>query len=107
MPNLSAPASEHEIRAYIDVIDHEAVVGWAAVPGRPDTKLLLEVFADGALVGRIVANAYRRDLAAAGINHGFHGFRFPLSAPPIRAAISVKVAGTSVFAQLLVIAHAS
>src|SRR5262249_51237940 len=43
---------------------------------QPDAPLTLLILVDDALAGRILANRYRPDLAAAGIGDGRHGFRF-------------------------------
>ncbi len=62
------------LRGSIDLVSGTAVEGWAWDPERPDAPVSLIVLANGAVVGRCLANRLRRDLLAAGIGDGKHAF---------------------------------
>ncbi|MGO8738996.1 glycosyltransferase [Rhodoblastus sp.] len=62
------------LRGSIDFVSGTAVDGWAWDPEQPDTPVSLLVLANGAVVGRCLANRLRRDLEAAGIGDGKHAF---------------------------------
>lgn len=66
------------LRGSIDFVSGTAVEGWAWDPERPDTPVSLIVLANGAVVGRCLANRLRRDLIAAGIGDGKHAFSLQL-----------------------------
>jgi hypothetical protein len=53
--------------------------GWAQDVGAPEQPVALEVLVDGAVVAVVLANAYRRDLRAAGLGSGCHGFSLALA----------------------------
>ena len=52
--------------------------GWAQDAAAPERPVRLEIFADGVLAARVLANRHRDDLAAAGLGSGRHAFRVPL-----------------------------
>jgi autotransporter passenger strand-loop-strand repeat protein len=54
----------------IDQVDCHLVSGWAFDATRPHTPVRLEILVDGSVVGEVVANFYRPDLAAAGKGDG-------------------------------------
>ena len=60
--------------------DRAAVSGWAADAARPGVPVMLEVWRDGALAGRIAAADYRQDLADGGLGEGRHAFMLHLPA---------------------------
>jgi SAM-dependent methyltransferase len=65
------------VRGSFDQCDAVVVKGWVSndPAGQP---LTVEIFADGTLISRVLADVHRGDLAAAGIGDGRHGFRFSL-----------------------------
>jgi hypothetical protein len=68
---------------HLDRLGPSALCGWARHDRRSIRPVTLLVTADGAFVGRVLANAYRADVAAAGHGFGRHGFQLesPLLAP--------------------------
>lgn len=74
--NGAVPApSPCEIEGYIDFVDGNRIVGWIhdrAIPGR---RLHVAVSA-GDLTDTIVADQFRQDVAASGLNDGYCGFEF-------------------------------
>ena len=62
----------------IDVFDHVTVAGWAWDPRRPRTAVRLSVLVDGVVVGGLVANTWRGDLAPAGKGDGRCAFSWRL-----------------------------
>jgi GT2 family glycosyltransferase len=74
---LQAAAAKREIRGSVDQCDATGVSGWVANYTSGE-RLQVEIFADGVPVLRIVADAYREDLATAGIGDGKHGFKTSL-----------------------------
>ncbi len=72
LPDGTAPAAALE--GHLDLVRHDRIDGWARDPARPEAPVGLVVLADGAEIGRVVADRYRHDLAAAGIGAGRHAF---------------------------------
>jgi len=68
----------------LDIVNLQEVVGWAVDDAQPDAPVSLLIIIDDELVGRVLANRYRADLAAAGIGSGRHSFEleFPKSLHP-------------------------
>jgi hypothetical protein len=62
----------------LDEIADGKISGWAWDPGDPDRPVTLELLADGQLIGSVVADELRDDLAHAGKGNGRHGFDIPL-----------------------------
>jgi len=63
------------LRGYLDEMRPHRVVGWAQTIEHPDAPVCLDIFADGKLIGQVLANRYREDLERA-IGSGYHGFEF-------------------------------
>jgi hypothetical protein len=77
MPDgTAAPAPALE--GYLDCVTRTSVEGWAFDPQTPDRPVRLAILADGAVIGRVVADIHRTDLANAGIGSGRHAYRFVL-----------------------------
>jgi hypothetical protein len=55
------------LQGSIDVLQSTRVVGWAHDPGLPDASVSLVVLSNGAEIGRVVADRFRRDLLDAGM----------------------------------------
>jgi hypothetical protein len=58
----------------LDDASHSLINGWAFDPSLPGSPVWLEVLIDDGVVGRVLANLYRPDLAQDGIGTGHHGF---------------------------------
>ncbi len=67
------------LRGYVDAVGARSVAGWAQNIEHPDAPVCLDVYVAGELIGRVLANRYRADLARAGIGSGWHSFEFMLS----------------------------
>ena len=72
------------LRGYVDLIDETRIAGWAQNIDAPEAPVCLDIFADGKLIGRVLANAYRDDLEQAGMGSGRHAFTFT---PPAGLAL--------------------
>ena len=68
-------------RGTLDIADNWGVGGWAQNLDSPEGAVCLDVFVDGVLAARTLANRYRDDLRAAGIGSGAHGFRLAWDRP--------------------------
>jgi hypothetical protein len=64
------------LRGYIDEVSSTRIAGWAQNPDHPGTPVCLDIFADGRVIGQVLANDYRADLWRAGIGSGHHAFAF-------------------------------
>jgi hypothetical protein len=77
---LAADGVPGTLRGFVDVIQAGVISGWAQDEAAPETPVCLDVFADGRRLARVLANAYRADLRAAGMGSGCHGFTLALPA---------------------------
>ena len=77
------------LRGHIDRIRSTSIAGWAQNAAAPEAPVCLDIFADGKLIGRVLANSYRDDLKRAGLGSGRHAFAFV--PPPGVALDSVEV----------------
>ena len=66
------------LRGHVDRCDGRTLTGWAQDALYPEAPVCLDVVVDGEVVTMIYAEAYRRDLAAAGFGDGLHGFSLSL-----------------------------
>jgi hypothetical protein len=64
------------LRGFVDLISGRSIAGWAQNLDHRDAPVCLDVFADGVLIGQILASRYRGDLERAGIGNGAHAFEF-------------------------------
>jgi hypothetical protein len=62
----------------LDPVTRYLIEGWALEPGDPEARVALSILANGAEIGRVVADRRRPDLEAAGVGDGAHGFQFHL-----------------------------
>ena len=76
---LRTAARQAALRGYVDAVGARSVAGWAQNIEHPDAPVCLDVYVAGQLIGRVLANRYRADLARAGIGSGCHSFEFMLS----------------------------
>jgi len=74
---------------WVDAAGPEVVRGWALDVAEPERPVVLDVLAGGRRVGRVLANAYRGDVRAAGIGGGCHGFEMRLLAG-VRGPVEVR-----------------
>ena len=84
-------------RGHVDEVSRLWISGWAWSPERPLDAVALRITADGQPLARVVANAFRPDLLAAGIGEGRHGFRLDVTRlllPPGPVSIGVEVEAT-------------
>jgi hypothetical protein len=65
-----------ELRGYIDLASETCIAGWAQNADHPEAPVCLDIYADGRLIGEVLANRYRDDLERAGLGSGRHGFEF-------------------------------
>ncbi len=66
------------LRGYLDSVTRTTIMGWAFEPETPDRRVPLVILANGAVIGRVIADHYRPGLAASGIGDGKHAYRFQL-----------------------------
>ena len=59
---------------HLDEVGPHCLRGWAWCPDYPDAPVLLDVLADEAVVGQVLAARFRADLFVAGIGTGCHAF---------------------------------
>ncbi len=64
------------LRGYVDRTGPERCFGWAQDMIAPETPVSLDIFCGKSCIGRVLANLYRQDVAAAGHGSGFQGFEF-------------------------------
>ncbi|CAA2157879.1 hypothetical protein MBRA_03232 [Methylobacterium brachiatum] len=70
-----------ELVGHLDQCDGTRVSGWAQDRAYPDAPVCLDIVVDGTVVALAYAEAYRADLAAAGIGDGRHAFDLDLPQP--------------------------
>jgi len=63
----------------LDLISRHKITGWAFDERNPSRPVRLVITRNGVVVGRLLADRYRRDLQEAGIGDGKHSFEFSLS----------------------------
>ena len=64
------------LHGYVDRIRATAIFGWAQNGDAPEAPVCLDIYTDGKLIGRVLANSYRDDLKRAGLGSGRHAFAF-------------------------------
>lgn len=62
------------------------VLGWAWAPESPTERIWVTLFVDDAPAGIAPADLERRDLLAAGVGDGAHGFAIKIPPPPLHHA---------------------
>ncbi|MDP4026848.1 Hint domain-containing protein [Methylobacterium sp. NEAU 140] len=75
------PVRHGAMRAWFDRCDGRRLVGWVQDLAHPNGRVCLDVVVDGTVVALTMAEAYRADIAAAGVGDGCHGFDFDLDEP--------------------------
>ncbi len=87
---VARPAS---LRSHLGYVGRERISGWAWDSELPYEAVTLLVFDNDVQIAELVANIYRKDLLAAGIGTGRHGFEFWFPgglSPSIRHVIHVR-----------------
>ncbi len=74
--NIAGGEQPGPLRGCVDEASATRIAGWAQNPGHPDAPVCLDIFADGRMIGQVLANTYRADLWRAGIGSGHHAFTF-------------------------------
>jgi Hint domain len=74
-----------DLRGYVDRVSADLIEGWAQNVDHPEAPVCLDIYAGGRLIGQVLANRYRADLAQAGMGSGHHSFVF---APPAGLAFT-------------------
>ena len=67
-----------ELRGFVERVCADTVEGWAQNMDHPDAPVCLDIYASDRLIGQVLANRYREDLAEARLGSGRHGFIFTL-----------------------------
>jgi hypothetical protein len=65
-----------KLRGFVDLVGADLIGGWAQNLDHPEAPVSLDILAGGLLIGRVLANRYREDLAHAGRGSGCHSFAF-------------------------------
>ena len=81
------------LQGRLDTVDGERISGWARNANAPGLKVRLRVRDTGAILGEVVADAFRADLAAAGVGDGCFAFSFVVPgglSPGLRHVIVVE-----------------
>lgn len=77
----AAPPRAVGLRGKAELVSQHRIKGWAWSPDRPTVPVSLIVSANGAMIGRVLANQHRKDLAALGYGDGRCSFDLHLSPP--------------------------
>jgi hypothetical protein len=103
---LAGTADEPRISGLRGIVDHVRptdIRGWAQNIDHPDAPVCLDIYADGKMIGRTLANRYRQNLKHAGLGSGCHGFAFTpppgltfaLDAVEVRRSLDGAILGLS------------
>jgi O-antigen biosynthesis protein len=68
------PATSAAFRGSLDHADLNVICGWAQNSDHPEAPVCLDIFDNGVLMARTLANRYRADLKMAALGSGRHGF---------------------------------
>lgn len=83
-------SSNISVRGFVDRVEPDVVAGWVQFADLPNALLCVDISAGGRKIGSALANLYRKDLAAAGIGDGYHGFSLRLPTPVDPATVEVR-----------------
>src|SRR5208283_2629147 len=61
-------------QGYLDSATCTQIYGWAWEPGNSSATVSIDIYDSATKIATVAANAYRADLAAAGMGNGYHGF---------------------------------
>jgi hypothetical protein len=79
------------LRGHIDAVKETYVKGWAQNTDHPEAPVCLDIYMGGQLLGQVLANRNRDDLAKAGLASGRYGFVFRPPAGMTLTAGAVEV----------------
>lgn len=79
-PEAYLQSSRLRYSGHVDRIVDGRLRGWAMVVDQPNVKAKVNLLVDGRSVATAVANRLRKDLEAAGMGDGHHGFEISLGA---------------------------
>ncbi len=88
-------ASRLRYTGHVDRIIDRKLRGWAMVIGQPRVKAKVHLRVDGKLIVSLVANKLRKDLVAAGIGDGYHGFEIPFDGMITKDSTVEVIAGNA------------
>lgn len=71
-PMLLTTTADDTLHGKLDEVTRERIAGWAQDSTDPDAPVALQIIDNGVPITRVLANAYRADLAEAGIGNGWH-----------------------------------
>ncbi|HEV7256948.1 MAG TPA: hypothetical protein VGN82_04130 [Bosea sp. (in: a-proteobacteria)] len=91
LPNVT-PA---RLNGRVDALDGNRLHGWIWDEARPEERLLVRVFCDGALVQESTADQNRIDLRRNGIGDGRHAFSMELDDAVVAARNTLTIVGVS------------
>ncbi|GAB3316056.1 hypothetical protein GCM10027299_05820 [Larkinella ripae] len=63
---------------YLNKVECGTIRGWAWDKSKPNDPVSVEILADDAVVGTVLANLYGQDLKEAGKGNGNHAYSFPV-----------------------------
>ncbi|HTP91199.1 MAG TPA: Hint domain-containing protein [Xanthobacteraceae bacterium] len=78
------------LRGFVDLISADSITGWAQDQVHLEAPVCLDIFAEGRLIGQVLANRYREDLERVGLGSGRHGFSFTPAHGVSRGGIEVR-----------------
>jgi len=79
------------LRGQVDLVSPRVISGWAQNPQNPEAPVCLDIYAGDRLIGQVLANRHRPDLAVAGLGSGRHGFSFTAPAGSAFAPHAMQV----------------
>ncbi|CAI9122247.1 Hint domain-containing protein [Brytella acorum] len=71
-----APVRPGPLRGYVDIVESGRIAGWAFDELTPEQPVRLRILDGDEVLGEIVADTYRADLAESRIGTGHHAFEF-------------------------------
>ncbi|MFC3440447.1 glycosyltransferase [Sphingobium rhizovicinum] len=83
---VSAP-DPSMVEGYIELVTRHEVSGWVWRADAPDMPLTVEAELDGQIIGAVLADGARPDLAEAGKGGGYHGFTLRFDRPLVGRGI--------------------
>ena len=96
-PDIYLQSSRLRYQGHVDRVINGRLCGWAMVEGEPKIKAKVQLAVNGSVVASGVANRLRKDLLAARIGDGEHGFEIAFDASLDPAAIVEVMAGNAGF----------
>jgi autotransporter-associated beta strand protein len=66
-------------RSHLDLVSHDRIEGWVQDAAAPDARVVVRILDNGRMIGRVLADGFRQDLAQAGIGDGRHSFSFQIA----------------------------